>query len=85
MSCLVVLFFVAKNIKPKLIGRVSSDSGVISVLDHTHLYVNECGRVNLPRYNLYTAIDTEIGDGEFKIYELRDTEGKLRRIVITID
>jgi|TARA_B100000579_G_C22781362_1_gene829485 hypothetical protein len=76
---------VAKNIKPKLIGRVSSDSGVISVLDHTHLYVNECGRVNLPRYNLYTAIDTEIGDGEFKIYELRDTEGKLRRIVITID
>ena len=55
------------------------------MLDHTHLYVNECGRVNLPRYNLYTAIDTEIGDGEFKIYELRDTEGKLRRIVITID
>ena len=50
----------AKNIKPKLIGRVASDSGVISVLDHTHLYVNECGRVNLPRYNLYTAIDTEI-------------------------
>jgi|TARA_Y100001972_G_C7411974_1_gene213429 hypothetical protein len=76
---------VAKNIKPKLIGKVASDSGVISVLDHTHLYVNECGRVNLPRYNLYTAIDTEIGDGEFKIYELRDTEGKLRRIVITID
>jgi len=76
---------VAKNIKPKLIGKVSSDSGVISVLDHTHLYVNECGRVNLPGYNLYTAIDTEIGDGEFKIYELRDTEGKLRRIVISID
>jgi hypothetical protein len=76
---------VAKNIKPKLIGKVASDSGVISVLDHTHLYVNECGRVNLPKYNLYTAIDTEIGDGEFQIYELRDTEGKLRRIVITID
>ena len=75
----------SKKTKPKLIGRVSSDSGVISVLDHTHLYVNECGRVNLPQYNLYTAIDTEIGDGEFQIYELRDTEGKLRRIVITID
>ena len=75
----------SKKTKPKLIGRVSSDSGVISVLDHTHLYVNECGRVNLPKYNLYTAIDTEIGDGEFQIYELRDTEGKLRRIVITID
>ena len=75
----------ALNTTEKLIGKVTIDSGVISVLDHTHLSVNDCGRVNLPKYNLYTAIDTEIGDGEFQIYELRDTEGKLRRIVITID
>tara|TARA_B100000131_G_scaffold296183_1_gene313794 strand:- start:501 stop:731 length:231 start_codon:yes stop_codon:yes gene_type:complete len=76
---------VAKNTTGKLIGRVTIDSGVISVLDHTHLYVNECGRVNLPRYNLYTAIDTEIGDGEFKIYEDRDKKNRLKRIIITID
>ena len=75
----------AKNTTGKLIGRVTIDSGVISVLDHTHLYVNECGRVNLPRYNLYTAIDTEIGDGEFKIYEDRDRKNKLKRIIISID
>ena len=75
----------AKNTTGKLIGRVTIDSGVISVLDHTHLYVNECGRVNLPRYNLYTAIDTEIGDGEFKIYEDRDKKNRLKRIIITID
>ena len=76
---------VAKNTTEKLIGRVTIDSGVISVLDHTHLHVNECGRVSLPRYNLYTAIDTEIGDGEFKIYEDRDKKNKLKRIIISID
>ena len=69
----------------KLIGKVIIDSGVISVLDHTHLYVNESGRVNLPSYNLYTTIDTEIGDGEFKVYEKRDRKGKLKKIIIDID
>ena len=68
----------AKKTTAKLIGRVTIDSGVISVLDHTHLHVNECGRVSLPKYNLYTAIDTEIGDGEFKIYEDRDKKNKLK-------
>jgi|TARA_B100001250_G_scaffold211847_1_gene181777 hypothetical protein len=76
---------VAKKTTAKLIGRVTIDSGVISVLDHTHLHVNECGRVSLPKYNLYTAIDTEIGDGEFKIYEDRDKKNKLKRIIISID
>ncbi len=75
----------ALNTTEKLIGKVTIDSGVISVLDHTHLSVNDCGRVNLPKYNLYTTIDTEIGDGEFKIYEDRDKKNRLKRIIITID
>ena len=70
--------------KPKFIGSVAVDSGVISVIDHTHIKVNDTGSIDLPSYNLYTAINTEIGDGEYKVYECRDDEGGLRQIIIDI-
>ena len=70
--------------KPKFIGSVAVDSGVISVIDHTHIKVDETGSVDLPSYNLYTAINTEIGDGEYNIYECRDDKGGLRKIIIDI-
>ena len=70
--------------KPKCIGRVALDSRVISVVDATHIKVNKAGEINLPSYNLYTAINTEIGDGEYKIYECRDDKGGLRKIIIDI-
>ena len=71
-------------LKPKCIGRVAVDSGVISVVDATHIKVNKACEINLPSYNLYTAINTEIGDGEYKIYECRDDKGGLRKIIIDI-
>lgn len=71
--------------KPKLIGCVSSDSGSISVLDPAHLQVSEAGSVSLPKWNLYTSFDTEVGDGEFTVYEQRDSKGRLRRIVIELE
>ena len=70
--------------KPKFIGSVAVDSGVISVIDHTHIKVDETGSVDLPSYNLYTAINTEIGDGEYNVYECRDNKGGLRKIIIDI-
>ena len=70
---------------PKLIGCVSSDSGRLSVLDPSHLGVYEAGSVCLPNWNLYTSFDTEIGDGEFTVYEQRDTKGRLRRVVIELE
>jgi len=33
---------------------------------------------------LYTAINTEVGDGEYNIYECRDNKGGLRKIIIDI-
>ena len=75
---------VATVFKPKFIGSVAVDSGVISVIDHTHIKVDETGSVDLPSYNLYTAINTEIGDGEYDIYECRDDRGGLRKIIIDI-
>ena len=75
---------VATVFKPKFIGSVAVDSGVISVIDHTHIKVDETGSINLPSYNLYTAINTEIGDGEYNIYECRDDKGGLRKIIIDI-
>jgi hypothetical protein len=70
--------------KPKLIGSVSSDSGQIAVVDPSHLEATD-GSVRLPAWNLYTSVNTEIGDGEFAIYAQRDREGKLRRIVIELE
>ena len=75
---------VATVFKPKFFGSVAVDSGVISVIDHTHIKVNKAGEINLPSYNLYTAINTEIGDGEYDIYECRDDKGGLRKIIIDI-
>jgi hypothetical protein len=71
--------------KPKLIGCVSSDSGSLSVLDPAHLKVSEAGSVCLPKWNMYTSFETEIGDGEFTVYEQRDVKGRLRRIVIELE
>ena len=48
--------------KPKFIGSVAVDSGVISVIDHTHIKVDETGSINLPSYNLYTEITPESTD-----------------------
>jgi len=76
---------VALLTKPKLIGCVSSDSGSISVLDPAHLQVSEAGSVSLPKWNLYTSFDTEVGDGEFTVYEQRDSKGRLRRIFIELE
>jgi hypothetical protein len=70
---------------PKLIGCVSSDSGRLSVLDPSHLGVSDVGSVCLPSWNLYTSFDTELGDGEFTVYEQRDTKGRLRRVVIELE
>ena len=75
---------VSTVLKPKFIGSVAVDSGVISVIDHTHIKVDETGSINLPSYNLYTEINTEVGDGEYKIYKCRDDEGGLRKIIIDI-
>jgi len=71
--------------KPKLIGCVSSDSGSLSVLDPSHLSVSDSGEVRLPAWNLHTNFSTELGDGEFTVYEQRDRRGRLRRVVIEID
>ena len=70
--------------KPKFIGSVAVDSGVISVIDRSHIKVDKAGSINLPSYNLYTEINTEVGDGEYKIYECRDKQGGLRKIIIDI-
>jgi hypothetical protein len=71
--------------KPKLIGCVSSDSGSIALVDPCHLSVSGTGSVRLPAWNLYTSVDTEVGDGEFTVYEQRDRKGRLRRIVIELE
>ena len=70
--------------KPKFIGSVAVDSGVISVIDRSYIKVDKTGSINLPSYNLYTEINTEVGDGEYKIYECRDDKGGLRKIIIDI-
>jgi len=70
--------------RPKFIGSVSSDSGQIAVVDPSHLEASE-GAVRLPAWNLYTSVNTEIGDGEFAVYAQRDRQGRLRRIVIELE
>ena len=71
--------------KPKHIGHVCSDSGVLCIVDPCHIEVSKGGTVRFPRVNLYTAVDTELGDGEFTVHEQRDSCGRLRRIVIEIE
>jgi len=69
----------------KYVGNVAVDSGIIFVLDHTHIGVSSSGGIDLPRYNLYAAIKTEVGDGEYEVYEMRDHKGRLKKIIIDID
>ena len=72
--------------KPKLIGSVCSDSGSLSVVDPTHIGVSETGKIRFPAaVGLGTVFETEVGDGEFQVYELRDRTGRLRRIVIDLE
>ncbi len=81
---MVISTLVSTVFKPKFIGSVAVDSGVISVIDQSHIKVDKAGSINLPSYNLYTEINTEVGDGEYKIYECRDEQGGLRKIIIDI-
>ena len=81
---MVISTLVSTVFKPKFIGSVAVDSGVISVIDRSHIKVDKAGSINLPSYNLYTEINTEVGDGEYKIYECRDDKGGLRKIIIDI-
>ena len=50
----------------------------------SHIKADKSGSIHLPSYNLYTDINTEIGDGEYNIYECRDDKGGLRKIIIDI-
>lgn len=63
---------------------VGCDSGKIAVVDPVHLQASQ-GAVKLPAWNLHTSFDTEIGDGEFTVYEERDRHGRLKRVIIEID
>ena len=71
--------------QPKLIGSVCSDSGSLCIVDPCLVKTSRPGKVKFPPCNLYTAFDTEIGDGEYPVYELRDKDGKLKCIVIGIE
>lgn len=71
--------------QPKLIGSVCSDSGSLCIVDPCLVKTARTGKVKFPPCNLYTAFDTEIGDGEYPVYELRDKDGKLKCIVIGIE
>ena len=71
--------------QPKLIGSVCSDSGSLSVVDPCHIKTSRAGKIRFPNYNLYTSFETEIGDGEFPVYEMRDRNGRLKCIVINIE
>jgi len=75
---------VVKIAKSKLIGVVGCDSGKICIADPSHLQASQ-GSVKLPAWNLHTSFDTEIGDGEFTVYEERDRHGRLKRVIIDID
>ena len=74
---------VATLTKSKLIGVVSSDSGKICIADPSHLEAHQ-GSVRLPAWNLHTSFETEVGDGEFTVYEERDRRGRLRRVIIEL-
>lgn len=71
--------------KPKIIGRVACDSGSIALVDPSYLEVSSTDTVQLPSWNLFTSVDTEVGDGEFVVYAQRDSRGCLRRVIIEIE
>ena len=66
------------------VASIQSHSFMTSLYIIGHIKVNSTGSIDLPSYNLYTAINTEIGDGEYNIYECRDDKGGLRKIIIDI-
>ena len=71
--------------QPKLIGSVCSDSGTLSIVDPCLVKTHRTGKVKFPKCNLYTSFETEIGDGDYPVYEVRDSKGKLKYIVISIE
>ncbi len=71
--------------KPKIIGTVACDSGSIALVDPSHLKVSNSDTVQLPYWNLFTSVNTEVGDGEFVVYAQRDNRGCLRRVIIEIE
>jgi len=71
--------------KPKIIGTVSCNSGSIAVVDPTYLETSDNTTVKFPNWNLFTSVDTELGDGEFAVYAQRDGRGRLRRIIIELE
>lgn len=71
--------------KPKIIGTVACDSGSIALVDPSYLEVSDTDTVRLPDWNLFTSVNTEMGDGEFVVYAQRDGLGRLRRVIIEIE
>lgn len=71
--------------KPKIIGTVACDSGSIALVDPSYLEVSNTDTVQLPDWNLFTSVNTEMGDGEFVVYAQRDGLGRLRRVIIEIE
>jgi len=71
--------------KPKIIGTVSCDSGSIAVVDPIYLETLDNTPITFPSWNLFTSVDTELGDGEFSVYAQRDGRGRLRRIIIELE
>jgi hypothetical protein len=76
---------VLSKTQPKLIGSVCSDSGTLSIVDTCLVKAYRPGKVKFPKRNLYTSFETEIGDGDFPVYEVRDSKGKLKCIVISLE
>lgn len=64
---------------PKTLGTCYCDSGKLVITDPCYLKGNQA------LGSAAVSFNTEIGDGEFAVYEERDRLGKLRRIVIEID
>lgn len=63
----------------KPLGICSCDSGKLIVTDPCYLNSSEA------LGSAAVSFNTEIGDGEFAVYEQRDRRGRLKRIVIEID
>jgi hypothetical protein len=63
----------------KSLGTCYCDSGQLIVTDPS--YLNSVETIQ----SAAVSFNTEIGDGEFSVYEQRDRCGRLRRIVIEID
>ena len=67
----------------KHLGTCSSDSGQLIITDPS--YVNSGQAMGQPMDELAVSFNTEVGDGEFSVYEERNRYGQLKRIVIEIE